>query len=75
MSKLWVLRKEFGHTLLQLGDLGKLAELRLVLVEVTVERLGLVYKLGLLGQTVDDRLEEDTGIWKSQLVFGQKERG
>jgi hypothetical protein len=65
VSKLWVLREEFGHTLLQLGDLGKLAELRFVLVKVTVERLGLVHKLGLLGQTVDDRLKEDTGICKN----------
>lgn len=62
MSEFWVLREEFGHTLLQLGDLGKLTELRFVLVEVIVERLGLMHKLGFLGQTVDDRLEEDTGI-------------
>jgi hypothetical protein len=32
-------------------------------VEVCIERLGLVRKLGLLCQAVDDSLEEDASIW------------
>ena len=42
---LWV---ELCHPLLKLGDLGKLAKVRLVLVEIRTERLRLVYQLGLL---------------------------
>jgi hypothetical protein len=62
VGKLRVLREQLCHARLQLGDLRELAELRLVLVEVGIQGLGLVHKLRLLRQAVDDRLEEDTGI-------------
>jgi hypothetical protein len=66
VGEFWVLGEELGHALLQLGDLSELAELRLVFVKVGIEGLGLVDKLGLLCQAVDDRLEEDASIWESQ---------
>jgi hypothetical protein len=39
VGELCVLREQLLHPLLEFGDLGLLAELRLILVEVGIERL------------------------------------
>ena len=48
MGQFGILWVKFCHPLLKLGDLGKLAKVGLVLVEIRTQRLRLVYQLGLL---------------------------
>lgn len=68
VRELEVLREEFLHPLLELGDLALLAELRLVLVEVLVEWLRLLYQLGLLSEPVDTGFEDYAGICQGKYV-------
>ena len=63
MGQFGILWVKLCHPLLKLGDLGKLAKVGLVLVEIRTQRLRLVYQLGFLGQSVDDRLEEYASVW------------
>jgi hypothetical protein len=43
----------------------QVSELSFVLVEVDVERLGLLGGFGVLSDPVDKGLENDAGIWKT----------
>lgn len=61
-EQFWVLWEQLGHALLETGNLGELAVVGLVLVEVDVEGFGLVNILWLLGKAVDRRLKGCTCV-------------
>ena len=61
-QKLRVPREQSGHALFNLCDLGLLAELRLVVVEVNEQRFRPMHILRLLRETVDNRFEHGACI-------------